>query len=182
MTATLIDPAEKLTVKRLYGAKEVAAMLGTQLNWVLKHMRNGGPPPDFCVQRGGKMAPLWSPVSIDRWRAYHASSASLPKVERYLTFSDHNAVNQVGGLMVTWKLWWRNTYDGGAMWWFSTPDGWYVSDDDGRTWDFADTMVRPGGYHYFSVNGNVNPNRAVAGILRTAHQLKQRLEAAREAE
>jgi hypothetical protein len=172
MTATLT----KLTVKRLYGVAEVAAALGVDRAWVRRHITRGAPQPDFEAAAGRKMMMLWTQASVDRWRAYHASELCLPITEHYASFSDHNAVNRVGRIEVTWKLWWRNTFDGGAMWWYSTPRGWYVSNNDGRTWEDADVMVKPGGYHYFAVNGNVTPQRHVANVLRSAAELRQRLE------
>lgn len=162
---------------RLYSAGEVGHILGVTRNWVLEHVARGKTPPaDFVAVRGKVDQPLWTAASVDQWRAYHAGDASIPSHHRGASYSDHNAVNQVGPVTVTWKLWWRNTHDGGAMWWFSTPQGWYVSDDDGRTWDYADVMVRPGDYHYFSVNGSVIARGAVAAVLRSAAKLKGQLE------
>lgn len=172
---------------RLYTANEVGRLFGTTRYWVLEHMaRDGSPPADFVIVRGSEQ-PLWTSASVDHWRAYFASGESVPRhriaapgVRRPLAksppYSDHNAVNQVGPVTVTWKLWWRATRDGGTMWWFSTPDGWYVSNDDGVTWDDADVMIRPQGYRYQCVNGSVKPKRYVADVLRSVDKLRQRLE------
>lgn len=163
--------------QRLYTANEIAKMLGMTRHWVLEHhSRTGAPQARFTAVRGSRMTLFWTADALDHWRAYYAGADSIPRVQRTSGYSDHNAVNQVGNQTVTWKLSWRNTHDGGAMWWFSTPDGWYVSNDDGRTWDYADVMIRPGDYRYFHVTGNVNPARHVATVLRSATKLRQRLQ------
>lgn len=164
--------------QRLYTSNEIAKVVGMSRYWVLDHcMRAGAPPPEYTIVRGDQTQPLWSRASLDRWRAYHAGDASKPDHKNYSGYSDHNAVNRVGPTTVTWKLSWRNTYDGGAMWWFSTPKGWYVSNDDGATWDFADVMVRPTDYRYFSVTANaVSKGSAVAMVLRSATKLRRTIE------
>lgn len=160
--------------QRLYTANEVGKAIGMSRHWVLEHCeRDGAVPPEFTVMRGDLTQPLWSEGSLDRWRAYCAGESSLPKHSRYAGYSDHKAVNQVGPVTVTWKLWWRCLSDGGALWWFSTPKGWYASNDDGRTWSFTDTMIRPPGHRYYSVNADITPKGAVAAVLRSAEKLRR---------
>jgi hypothetical protein len=168
---------DKSGPQRLYTANEVSKVVGMTRHWVLEHCaRTGAPTPEFTVMRGDLTQPLWTEGSLDRWRAYHAGDVSGPDHGRYSGYSDHNAVNQVGPVTVTWKLSWRCMYDGGALWLFSTPRGWYISNDDGVTWDFADTMVRPTGYRYFSVNANVNPGSTISRILRSCEKLRRSIE------
>lgn len=165
--------------ERLYNATEIGTMLGIGRDWVSEHSRHGdAPPADYEWFRGKTAMPLWSGASLGHWRAYHASGESTPRTtaRHVATFSDHNAVNQMGPVTVTWKLWWRNTHDGGASWWFSTPRGWWVSEDDGRTWKPSETMVRPSDYRYYSVNGCVRPKGAVAAVLREAGKLRRWIE------
>lgn len=171
---------------RLYTANEIGRLFSTTRYWVIEHMlRDGSPPPDFIIVRGSEQ-PLWTAASVDHWRAYFASQESIPRhrtaapgVRRPLAksprYSDDNAVNQVGPVSVTWKLSWRATRDGGTMYWLSSPVGWWVSNDDGRTWDNADVMVRPQGYRYQFVNGSVRPPPHVAAVLRSADELRKRL-------
>lgn len=160
----------------LHSASEVAKLIGVPRRWVIEHSHGSGPPPDFTAHRGARPMMLWTDESVNRWRAYYMSETSTSGLRRFDSYSDHNAVNQVGSLTITWKLWWRNTHDGGAMWWFSTPKGWFVSNDDGRSWDFADVMVRPGDYRYISVNGSVNPSQHTLSIIRGVGHLRGLIE------
>lgn len=162
--------------EQLYSSGEIATLLGETRHWMTEHTpRKGSPIPPFKRKHGGGMQYLWTAENVDQWRAYHAGSESLP--HRVLTngFSDHNAVNRVANTTVTWKLWWQITADG-PVWWFSTPDGWWTSTDDGRSWSDARTMTRPSDYRYCSVNGIVTPNGAMASILRSTAALRRRLE------
>jgi hypothetical protein len=166
-----------MMAERLYGATEIGTILGLSRDWVLKHVRRGdGPPAEYEAMKGKQCQALWSAASLSHWRAYHASGESLPRTNRYSNCSDHYAVNQMGPLAITWKLWWRNTHDGGTSWWFSTPQGWWFSEDDGVTWKPTESMVRPSAYHYYSVNGSVRPKGAVAGVLREAEKLRRWIE------
>lgn len=161
--------------QRLYGTTEIAEILGVKRARLIKDARQIGPKPDFIFHyRGMNPIQLYTLNSLNQWRAFYASDASIRR--KPSTYSDHRAVNQLGGTVITWKLWWRNTHDGGAMWWFSTPQGWYVSNDDGRSWDFADVMIRPGDYRYHCVTGNVTPGLGTLVILRSAEKLRRRIE------
>lgn len=163
--------------ERLYTANEVASKLGMTRHWVLEHStRVGAPRAEFTTMRGSRSQPLWTEFGVDRWRAYHAGDHSVPRHRKADGYSDHKAVNQVGPVTVTWKLAWRPTFDGGVMWWFSTPRGWYVSNDDGQTWDFADTMIRPGDYRYQCVNVTMNLTGHIGSVLRSAEKLRRQLE------
>lgn len=163
--------------QRLYTANEIAKMLGVSRHWVLEHFaEREGPAPQFQAMRGKVGTYLWTVESLDAWRAYHAGGGSVPS-HRTNGYSDHNAVNQVGPVTVTWKLWWRPRGDGMVQWWFSTPQGWYCSDDDGRVWRHAETMVRPSDYRYISVNDIVRDmSSATSAVLRSAHMLRQKIE------
>lgn len=162
---------------RLYSAGEIGNILGVTRNWVLAHMiRPESPREEFTAIRGKTQQPLWTARGVDEWRAYHAGDGSIPRHHKAGAYSDHNAVNQVGPVTVTWKLWWRCLPDGGVLWWFSTPDGWYASHDDGITWSRTDTMVRPSDYHYYSVNTNAMVNRATVAVLRSTEKLRLRIE------
>jgi hypothetical protein len=156
--------------ERLYTAKEIADELGERQSWVHAQMKKvdvGVPRPSFIAKiHGNNLTLLWPATMMGHWRAYHASRNTVKRLaDKYSTYSDHRAVNRVGSLAITWKLWWRTSYDGGTMWWFSTPQGWYTSTDDGQTWEATNLMVRPSDYRYFSVNGNAEPSPAVAAIL-----------------
>lgn len=174
----MISPANPQP-KMLYSMEQVAQSLGVTKAWISKQVgKSSAPPPDFQAQiKGGKIALLWTEVSMDRWRAFRASVDPIaPRVRKYSSYSDHNAVNAIAGSTITWKLWSRPMCDGGTLWWFSTPRGWYASNNDGVTWDFTDTMIRPVGYRYSCVNGSVTPTTSVAAILRSAGKLRRELE------
>ena len=167
--------------QRLYSANEIARELGERRSWVHAQMKKvgaGAPQPPFvAITHGASPTLLWPESSLEHWRAYHASRNTVKKIaDKYSTYSDHRAVNRVGSLAITWKLWWRCGYDGGTMWWFSTPQGWYTSSDDGRTWEATGLMVRPSDYHYFSVNGNAKPSPAVSAILHTIAEIRMGME------
>lgn len=173
--------------ERLYSITEIGRTLGVDRHSMHQYAeRPGAPAADFEIYRGKVAQELWTEASFDHWRAFFASQLSVPRHSKARPearrrpgtqpYSDHQAFNQVGPMVVTWKLWWRCTFDGGTMWWFSTPKGWWVSNDDGQTWDDADVMERPGDYHYFCVNGNVRPKPHVTNVLRSAEKLRQRLE------
>lgn len=184
MTAELVPQSPE----RLYTANEVGKLFGTTRYWVLEHMlRDGSPPPDYIIVRGSEQ-PLWSAPSLDHWRVYFAGQDSIPRHHRAEpstkrnrwartpAYSDHRAVNQVGPVQVTWKLWWRSLPDNHRLWWFSTPDGWYASHDDGTTWSRTGVMIRPEGYRYIAVNVNVISDEDVVAALRSVEKLRQRLE------
>lgn len=162
---------------RLFTAGEVGEVLGESRHWVRKQQLSSvnAPPPSFEMRRTeGVMVALWTEADLERWKAFHRGATWVPKPDGY---SDHNAVNQVGNLEVTWKLWWRPLPDGEVMWWFSTPRGWFVSIDNGRSWSDTDTLTRPGDYRYYHVNGNVTMQpSATKAVLRSAEALRMRLE------
>lgn len=162
--------------EQLYTAAGIAEMLGTHRHWVLK---SKGPEPDFQARfHGANPVMLWTERSVERWRAYHASPQSIPGGGRYTSYSDHRAVNQMGPTTVTWKLWWRPTFDGGTQCWFSTPVGWYVSEDDGENWRHTGAMDRPSDFTYVAINGNGTPTSWITIVLHRASKIRQRLEAA----
>lgn len=169
---------------RLYTVKEIADDLGVKRTWVNNrtglHTRDAdAPQPEFTTFIGGKdPIMLWSETGVQHWHAYAASQSSRPK-QLTRVYSDHRASNTVGGSVITWKLWWRNGSDG-PMWWFATPDGWWTSEDDGVSWKRTGLMVRPEGWHYYSVIGSVKPSAAVASILRSATALRRRIEGSTE--
>jgi hypothetical protein len=165
---------------RLYTVSEIAKELGISRKWVhnrLSDKESKAPPAAFRVHTGGKDPMLlWTEQAVARWRAFYASVESIPSTGRFFEYSDHQAVNMVRNqVMVTWKLWWKNTWDGKAQWWFSTPNGWWTSDDDGRTWSDTGLMVRPQDYRYYAVNGNAKPSTAVAAVLRSALELGKKI-------
>lgn len=184
MTAEMYDlpPRQDPEPRRLYTAPDIATMLGVSRNWIHMQMPNGAPKPDFVAQvRGGKLWQLWTSQGVDRWRAFHASEMSIPNTTRFISFSDHNTSNRLpggakGGHVITWKLWWQCSHDGGATWWFSTPQGWYVSNDDGETWTNTGLQVRPGEYRYYSIVGDAVPKPYVARILRSSERLRKIIE------
>lgn len=164
--------------QQLFTVNEIAGIIGTSGRWMHHRLKTNpsAPRAEYTItsNRSGPIL-LWSQQGVMRWQAFHASCESTPPV-RFFSYSDHNAVNRVGGIDVTWKLWWRTVFDGGTQWWFSTPQGWWTSVDDGRSWQFTDMTVRPGDYRYQSVNANVMVRGAMAAVLRSAHALRQRLE------
>lgn len=162
---------------RLYGAGEIGTMLGLSRHWVIKHYTHpDAPRADYTTMHGTSVQSLWSAAALDHWRAFHAGEGSIPRNGRYTTFSDHHAVNHVGKIEVTWKLSWRCDYDGGTAWLYSTPEGWYISTDDGHSWEATGSMIRDREYRYMSVNGNVPPGSAVKAILRECQKLRARIE------
>lgn len=162
---------------RLYGAGEIGTMLGLSRHWVIKHYTHpDAPRADYTTMHGTSVQSLWSAEALDHWRAFHAGEGSIPRNGRYTTFSDHHSVNHVGKIQVTWKLSWRCAHSGGVVWWFSTPDGWFTSSDDGRSWEMTGSMLRPSEYHYIYVNDVVRPSGAVAALLREVEKLRRRLE------
>lgn len=164
---------------RLYAISEVAKTLGVTTNWLNNRLSRdpAAPRADFIVHtRGVHPMQLWSQGSVNRWCAYHASVDSVNAANRrYIGYSDHNAVNRVGNLVATYKLWWRPACDGGTMWWFSTPQGWWTSIDDGVTWECTGLDVRPSDYHYVCVNGLARPTAGVAAVLRSVIAIRQRI-------
>lgn len=166
--------------QHLYTAAEVANFLGVKRAWIHNRLldRRDAPVPEFSAVVAGR-APLllWSADGVKRWQAFAASIDSVPLAARRRgSYSDHKAVNRVGRLTSTWKLWWRCAANGGTLWWFSTPDGWYTSGNDGRTWDKTESMERPPDYHYYCVNGSVIPAPTTAAVLRSATELRRRIE------
>lgn len=165
---------------RLYTVKEIADDLGVKRGWVnnrvgLKRSDPNAPAPDFTAFIGGKdPIMLWSETGLQHWRAFAASQSSVPK-QLTKIYSDHRATNEVRGQAVTWKLWWRNEAEG-PVWWFGTPDGWWVSRNDGVDWKRTGLMVRPGDYHYYCVNGTVKPSAAVSSVLRSTTFLRRHIE------
>ena len=166
--------------QRLFTVSEIASFLGVTNKWVHNELNRRGanaPRPEFTAHIGGRSPILlWPEHDMVRWEAYYASLGSIPAtVTAHSAYSDHRAVNMLRKTTVTWKLWWRCSSDG-PVWWFSTPAGWWVSDDDGRGWRDAGCMIRPTEYHYFSVNGTAKPSPALSGIIRSATKLRRRLE------
>lgn len=163
---------------RLYTISEIATMLGVSRMWVQRHHSAAtAPSPEFVMPsiRGKQMSLLWTEESLDRWRAYRASPSVNPG-NGWGNFSDHNAVNQIGSTRVTWKLWWRPTSAGTMLWWFSTPRGWYCSEDDGTTWQPAETHVRPSDFRYICVGSSGQITPSVASVLRSAEKLRCKIE------
>lgn len=171
----------------LMTAQQLSVALGVERKWILR--QQAGPQPEFAAQIVGGRGPawLWRESSLDHWRAYLASQASVPrragrrKPEPQETghkgYSDHEAVNVTrADVVVTWKLWWHPLSHGGTRWYFSTPHGWFISDDDGHSWENTRVMTRPNDHHYYAISGTVSPRPALASILRSANRLRQRLE------
>lgn len=166
-----------MMAERLYTAREVAVELGLTRPWVLKHAeRMESPQPDYETMHGESRQLLWTKASLDSWRAYHASAESVPNQALGRGYSDHRAVNKFGYHMVTWKLWWHPLGDGGTKWWYSTPLGWYTSEDDGKMWDPYGSMTRPKDYHYYSVVQGVGTSSALGAVLRNAEKLRLSIE------
>lgn len=161
--------------QRLYGPSEIATMLGLSRHAIVKQVEyTGSPDPEYVIMRGGAPTMLWSHAALDQWRAFLAGEGSIPRRDRYSGYSDHVAVNQLGPMTVTWKLWWSCTFDGGTRWWFSTPSGWWTSDNDGRDWNpHEGGMLRPTDNRYYSVMGNVRPRGALVGVLREVEKLRR---------
>lgn len=166
----------------LYTVSHVARMLGETEKWVHYVRKNhGAPEPSYEAQISGGPVPacLWNDTELDQWRAFHASQAWVPSVKirrrKVDPYSDHKAVNHVRSRAITWKLWWHNSFEG-PVWWFSTPQGWYNSNDDGRHWHLSGLDVRPEVFSYYAVNGTARPGGHVATILRSAANLRDMIE------
>lgn len=172
MTKPIIHPEPPM----LYSAIDVAEQLGVSRTWIFSHMeRPGSPPPAYRVQsKGSKISPLWTTRGVDNWRAYHARLLAPADRATAEVYSDHRAVNRVGNVTVTWKLWWQNLWDGRQCWWYSTPFGWYTSEDDGYSWEPSGAMLRPSDNRYYSVSG-IPP--ALRPIVRRSEELRRRLTA-----
>ena len=128
------------------------------------------------VSNTGRIQYLWDQAGLEEWhrlitereelragrvpRKRRAASESPFGVKQGKAFSDHNAVNQVGKVMITWRLWWQDDpqWPDSTIWWFSTPEGWFTSKNDGRSWEkhgdgvTDDGMRRPSGPVYHAVN------------------------------
>lgn len=144
--------------ERIYSMSGVARALGVSFGAVRGRWERGNhPTPDFHqVTADGRTICLWNEAGLELWRALIPEPKPRPRSaglrsrgleEMPATFSDHNAVNQVGRHTVTWRLWCQ-PYTGGArfLWWFSTPEGWYTS-TDGRSWMSTGEMRRPAGIY-----------------------------------
>lgn len=167
--------------EQLYGTAEVATAIGASRTWVQDHSRKpAAPKADFeYVNQGGQRTLLWTERSIGLWARYfrllRGKKRSGPRLVRTINFSDHWTVNTVGSATVTWKLWWRNLWDGRTQWWFSTPNGWYTSDNDGTTWEATGLTERPGDTSYYFVPSNSEASGLTAQILDSAARLRRSL-------
>lgn len=163
----------------LYPAVHVARMLGETTKWVHRcRHEKGAPEPAYEAQLRGGPTPaiLWTAAQLDQWLAFHASQSPNPRPNtRKNLYSDHKAVNNTKGQLVTWKLWWHNGY-GGPVWWYSTPQGWYNSNDDGENWWLTGLDVRPDHFTYFAINGDARPGGHLARMLRSAAVLRESVE------
>lgn len=167
--------------ERLYTVLDIARELGQTKMWVHGRLVSSpnAPRPDFTANaRGGTPILLWKRDSLPRWHTYKAGNETVSGNGHYAAYSDHRAVNKVGRISATWKLWWRNTHDGRMLWWFSTPVGWWISDDDGASWRNTGLFQRPGDYHYYRVNGNVTGEGmgVLSAAWRSTLPLKRELE------
>jgi hypothetical protein len=166
--------------KRLYTTQEIADTLGVKRSWVHVHLRmarDGVPLPDFIASTRGKhLGNLWTEQSLVRWQAYHAGTGASP-TRRYDGYSDHNAVNRIGPLTVTWKLWWQPAATGDSTtWWLSSPAGWWVSTDDGESWWCTELMIRPTDNRYISVNSCVKNGTVLANVLASIAGVREQVE------
>lgn len=162
--------------EKLFTVNEVAKELGVTRPWIHSRIRNDDSPrADFTMAGRGCPQLLWTETSLNRWRTYKDSGERVSGNSHYAAYSDHRAVNRVGRISASWKLWWRTTHDGNAVWWYSTPTGWWISDDDGRTWRNSGLWERPGDYRYCCVNDSVNADSASKAVQRNARKLKDKL-------
>lgn len=134
------------------------------------------PPAPFTAGYGNtRHQPLWRESDLQAWvdLAERMKATLTHQRQRPENYSDHQAVNVVAGMVVTWRLWYRPGagYDM-LTWWFSTPRGWYVS-NDARTWMSTDEMVRPTAYRYVPV---ASPSGMAITARATAMQLRKRIE------
>ena len=159
---------------RLYTATDVAEILNVSRGWVFKHRnRSGAPAAEFEVPtRGGddKSMLLWTEQAVQSWRAYCAATAG----RKDAVYSCLNAVNNG----ITWKLGWQMLPGGSTRWWFSTPQGWFCSENDGRNWRNTGRMRLSSDYRYFWVNQMAaSAFGSTSAILRSADGLRRRIEA-----
>lgn len=164
--------------ERLWGTTDIMDILKVQRTWLTSHQRRpGSPRPEYeVIDRNGRKTPLWSDRGVEQWRLYLENLKVDPKTGKSTAYSDHNALNRIRFMSVTWKLWWSNVWDGGTKWWFSTPQGWYTSIDDGKTWVPTGEMVRPNDNRYYAVSANLQTaDGAVCKVLRSALALREAL-------
>jgi len=168
--------------QRLYTANEIAKHLGVTRRWLDIRLNNEtAPKPEFTARTGGKDPMLlWSKAGFDRWEVFHASASSVPaNVAKFTSYSDHKAVNRFSTqITVTWKLWFRAAGNGDTQWWFSTPDGWYISANYGANWRRTGLMVRPTEYKYHSIcvnSDDIMTPTTIRVVLRGAELLRRQL-------
>lgn len=171
--------------EQLHTASDIMRMFDVSRVWVGRQAkRHSSLRPQFvCTNKGGKLLQLWTDAGLARWRIYLSSISSDPE-HTPACYSCLRAVNYLGVNRITWKLWWRNTNDGGTVWYFSTPAGWYTSADFGNCWEPKNTMMLDGSYHYFAVNVlSVQNNHSwVVNVLHTTDRLRRRIERQMESE
>lgn len=125
-------------------------MLGISRHRVYRYLEEGPRrlEPDYkALWSGNKDQVFWRESKLAVWRQYVAAMdvpvAHVDAKKMTSGFSDHNAVNVVGTFHVSWRLWWKPCTTDALEWWFSTPQGWYTSTDEGSTWHRTGLMRRP---------------------------------------
>lgn len=168
---------------RIYSVLEVARELGISTHRLYRLIDGNGPEPEFEVtsyrEGAGRRRFFWTLDGVDRWRAFFADQSAPQRHIREKTtpvdiFSDHKAVNVVGGYQVSWRMWFEVR---GKMWWFSTPYGWFTSADNGTTWRDTGLQTRPPGlYRITARSATVHASDWMKKVWVGADQLKARLE------
>lgn len=171
----------------LFSINNMVEILNRPIYHFVKIGRNGPPAAVYNVSReGGRVQPYWDLKGVEAWREAFKmmDDESAQPVPRAMiqpsTFSDHKAVNVIGNIEVTWRLWWKpaSGSDDSVIWWFSTPFGWYQSANNGVNWVRTNQMIRPAG-RYFPAAPGVTTG-SVAAARRGAYHLQKRLEKQRE--
>jgi hypothetical protein len=164
--------------QRLFTINDVAGIVGINYKTITRLLESdpSAPAAEFWMPRGslGSMQ-LWSAAGVARWQEFHAKEKTAVPTE-LAGYSDHKALNKVGAVEVTWKLWFRSFSSDVTQWWFSTPEGWWTSIDDGESWQFTGLQLRPTHYRYSCVNGNVTASGVHSGVLKQTYLLRRRLE------
>lgn len=179
----------EVKVLRIFGVAELCRELNLTRHRIYSLMSKGAPLPTYEAFTNSKRSQsFWTEAAVEQWRTFVAdlerhpySTRSHPVPPADGAFSDHKAVNIIGdGHVVTWRLWFQPTT---TTWWFSTPYGWYVS-DDGASWrDTGRMMKPPGGYRPVPRQGHDSRSAHwMKRVQRAANEVQERLSATDESE
>ena len=166
----------------LYSCEQIAKSIGMSKSFVRQHRKQRQELNEqfYTTHQGGNKTPLWTQQGKDSWADYMEERNG----QRPGSFDPLSAINVVNHEPVTWKLWWQALPSGGTRWWFSTPRGWYYSEDDnGRHWRDCNRMRLNSDFCYHMVDpATIDRGSIVAAVLRHAGVLRRAIESDIEVE